>query len=59
MEFFSFQNSAKDLDLFYKMDLAFWDCLERVKLVLQQNYIGPIESFAVILERRKSCLIAE
>ena len=33
-EFFSFQNSPKDLDPSYKMDLDLWDCLGRVKLVL-------------------------
>ena len=31
---FSFQNSPKDLDPSYKMDLDLWDCLGRVKLVL-------------------------
>ena len=25
-----------------KMDLDFWDCLGRVKIVLQQNFIGMI-----------------
>ena len=34
MEFFSFQNNPKDLDLSYKMDLDLWNCLGRVKLVL-------------------------
>ena len=34
MEFFSFQNNHKDLDLSYKMDLDLWDCLGRLKLVL-------------------------
>ena len=34
MEFFSFQNNPKNLDLSYMMDLDFWDCLGRVKLVL-------------------------
>ena len=32
----------KNLDPSYKMDLDLWDCLERVKLVLQQNCIGLI-----------------
>ena len=32
--FFHFQNNRKDLDLSCKMDLDFWDCLGRVKLVL-------------------------
>ena len=34
MEFFSFQNNPKDLDLSYKTDLDLWDCLGRLKLVL-------------------------
>ena len=33
-EFFSFQNSPKNLDPSYNMDLGFLDCLGRVKLVL-------------------------
>ena len=37
---FSFQNNPKNLDPFYKMDLDLWDCLGRVKLVLQRNCIG-------------------
>ena len=41
-EFFSFQNNPKDLDPSCKMDLDLWDCLGRVKLVLQQNFIGLI-----------------
>ena len=28
---FSFLNSPKNLDLFYKVDLGLWDCLGRVK----------------------------
>ena len=40
--FFSFQNNPKNLDLSYKMDLDLWDCVGRVNLVLQQNYIGLI-----------------
>ena len=52
-------NNPKNLDLSYKMDLALWDCLGRVKLVLQQNYIGLIKLFVVILERGKPHLIAE
>ena len=31
---FFFQNNHKDQDPSYKMDLDFWDCLGRVKLVL-------------------------
>ena len=41
-EFFSFQNNSKNLDLL--------DCLGRVKLVLQQNFIGLVYLFAVTLE---------
>ena len=33
-KFFPFQNNAKNLDPSYKMDLDFWDCLGRVKLVI-------------------------
>ena len=33
--FFSFKNNPKNLHLSYKMYLDFWDCLGRVKLVLQ------------------------
>ena len=41
-EFFSFQNSLKDLDPSCKMNLDLCDCLGRLKLVLQQNLIGLI-----------------
>ena len=37
MVFFSFQNNPKNLDPSYKTDLDLWDCLGRVKPVLQQN----------------------
>ena len=37
----------------YKMDLDFWDCLGRVKIVLQQNFIGLIKSFIIILVKGK------
>ena len=40
--FFSFQNNPKNLDPSYKTDLDLWDCLGRVKPVLQQNCIGLI-----------------
>ena len=40
--FFPFQNNPKNLDPSYKMDLDLWDCLGRVKLVLQKNCIGLI-----------------
>ena len=36
-EFVFFQNSPKNLDPSYKMDLDLWDCLGRVKLVLQRK----------------------
>ena len=40
--FFSFQNNPKNLDPSYKTDLDLWDCLGKVKPVLQQNCIGLI-----------------
>ena len=33
MEFFSFQNNPKNLDLSYKTDLDLWNRLGRVKLI--------------------------
>ena len=57
--FFSFQNNPKNLGQSYMMDLDLWDCLERVKLELQQNCIGLIWLFVLILERGKPCLTAE
>ena len=42
IEFFSFQNNRKNLDPSYKLDLGLWDYLGRVRLVLQQNFIGLI-----------------
>ena len=50
-EFFSFQNSPKNLDPSYKTDLDLWDYLGSVKLVLQQNFNGLIWLFIFILER--------
>ena len=47
---FSFQNNPKDLDPSCKTDLDHWDCLGRVRLVLEQNFIGLIQLFEVILE---------
>ena len=41
-EFFPFQNSPKNLDPSYKIDLNLWECLRRLKLVSQQNFIGLI-----------------
>ena len=40
--FFTFQNNPKNLDQPYLMDLDLWDFLGRVKLILQQNFIGLI-----------------
>ena len=50
---FSFQNSRRDLDSSYKMDLDLWDCLESIKLVLWQNFIGLIWLYVVTLEGGK------
>ena len=58
-ECFSFQNNPKNLDPSYKTDLDFWDCLGRVKLVLQQNCIGLIWLYVLILKRGIPRLIAE
>ena len=42
-EFFFFQNNPKDhAPRPCKMDLDLWDCLGRVKLVLELNFIGLI-----------------
>ena len=41
------------------MDLDIWDRLGRVKLVFQQNFMGLIYLFVVIIERGILCLIAE
>ena len=50
--FFSFQNDPKNLDPSYKTDLwDLWDCLGRVKVVLQQHFIGLILLFVVSLDR--------
>ena len=49
--FFAFQNNPKNLDPSYKTDLDLWDYLRRVKPVLQQNWIGLIWLFVLILER--------
>ena len=54
--FFSFQNNPKKLDPSYKMDLDLWDCLGRVKPVLQQNCVGLIWLFVLILERESPVL---
>ena len=53
------RNNKKNLDLSYKRDLDLLDCLGRVKLVLQQNFIGLIQLFVVILERGKPGLISK
>ena len=36
------------------MDLDLWDCLGKVKLVVQQNYIALIKLFVVILDSGKT-----
>ena len=43
-EFFSFPNTPKNLAPSYKMDLDLRDCLGRVRLVLQQNFLRLIHS---------------
>ena len=58
-ECFAFQNNPKNLDPSYKMNLSFWDCLGRVKLVLQQNCIGLILLYVLILKRGIPHFIAE
>ena len=40
------------------MDLDVWDCLGRLKVVLQQNFKELIKLFKVILDRGELCLIA-
>ena len=47
---------AKNLDPPYQTDLDLWDCLGRVKPVLQQNCIGLIWLFVLILERESPVL---
>ena len=53
---FSFQNNPKNLELSYKTDLDLWDCLGRVKPVLQQNCTGLIRLFVLVLERKSHVL---
>ena len=38
--FFSFQNNPKNLDPSYKMDIDLSDCLGRIKVILEQNFMG-------------------
>ena len=57
-EFFFFSKQSQNLDPFYKMDLDVWDCLGRLKVVLQQNFKELIKLFKVILDRGELCLIA-
>ena len=40
------------------MDLDLWDCFGTVKVVLQQNFMGLISLFEVILEGQNPRLIA-
>ena len=42
-QIFPSKTHSINLDLSYKTDLDLWDCLGRVKLVLQQNFIGLIK----------------
>ena len=49
-DFFKFQNNSKNLDPSYKTDLDLRDSLGRVKLILQQIFIGLILLFEVIFE---------
>ena len=53
MELFSFPNNSKNLEPSYKTDLDIWDCLGRVKLVLQQICVRLIPLFVLILELGK------
>ena len=51
---FFFQNNPKNLDPSCKMDLDLWDCLGKVNnYILQQNFVGLIYVFLVILETGK------
>ena len=52
--FIFFQNNPKDLDPSWKTDLDLLDCLGRVNLELQLNFIGLIFLFEVILEGQKT-----
>ena len=56
--FFYFQNNPKNLDPSYKMDLDLWDCLGRVKVVLQQHFIGLIKLFVFSLDRGNPVLLS-
>ena len=42
--FFSFHNNPKNLDLSYKTDLDFWDCLKGTHLIAEfhKNDLGVI-----------------
>ena len=59
---FFFQNNPKNLDPSFKTDLDLWNCLGRLKLVLQQNFKGLIYSPTCIKQALKgqsksACLI--
>ena len=54
--FLSSENNVKNLDPSYNMDLGLWDCLERVKLILLQNFIRLFWMFVLILVSRKPIL---
>ena len=49
-----FQNNQKNLDLSYKMDLDFWDCLRREIPISWQNFKRLIQIHSVILNRHSS-----
>ena len=55
---FPFQNIPK-ISRSYKTDPDLWNSLERVKLVLNQNYIGLFQLFVVIVGRGKPRLKAD
>ena len=52
----SLQNNPKNLDPSLKTDLDFWDCLGRVKLVLQQNSLTDLVICSHCREGEKPCL---
>ena len=52
--FFPSKINPKNLDPSYKMDLDLWNCFGRVKFVLQQNCLGLIQLFVVILVKGKN-----
>ena len=57
--FSSIQNNPKNLDPSHKTDLDLWDCLGRVKSILQQNCIRLILIMCTHSREGKPRLIAE